>query len=174
MGRAVRIPQPARRIVSLAPSVTETLFALGVGDRIVGDTDFCDFPPEAKQKAHIGGPTNPNIEAIAALHPDLVVATREINRAQSVYSLERLGIAVYTTDPQSVEQVLASTERLGELLGAAETGHLLAANLRQRLGALVPRLSCLAPTNPFIAASPVPLSSVTPIPSSAVSLRPAA
>src|SRR5260370_6781367 len=160
MGRAVRIPQPARRIVSLAPSVTETLFALGVGDRIVGDTDFCDFPPEAKQKAHIGGPTNPNIEAIAALHPDLVVATREINRAQSVYSLERLGIAVYTTDPQSVEQVLTSTERLGELLGAAEAGHLLAANLRQRLGELDQRLARLPPKNVLMVVWLDPLMSV--------------
>src|SRR4029077_10017870 len=56
MGRAVRIPQQVRRIVSLAPSVTETLFALGLGDRVVGDTDFCDYPPEAKQKTRIGGP----------------------------------------------------------------------------------------------------------------------
>src|SRR5690349_1654253 len=86
IGRAVRIPQPVRRIVSLAPSVTETLFALGLGDRLVGDTDFCDYPPEAKQKTHIGGPVNPNIETIVALHPDLVVAAREINRAESVYS----------------------------------------------------------------------------------------
>ena len=72
-GRSVRIPQPVRRIVSLAPSVTETLFALGLGDRIVGDTDFCDYPPEAKLKRRIGGPVDPNIEVIAALHPDLVV-----------------------------------------------------------------------------------------------------
>jgi iron complex transport system substrate-binding protein len=142
MGRVVRIPQPVRRIVSLAPSVTETLFALGLGDRVVGDTDFCDYPPEAKQKKHIGGAINPNIEAVAALHPDLVVATREINRLDSVQSLERLGIAVYVTDPQTVEQVLTSTERLGELLGADDS-RLLTANLRRRLGEVEQRLAGL-------------------------------
>lgn len=141
IGRPVRIAQPARRIVSLAPSVTETLFALGLGDQLVGDTDFCDYPPAAKQKRHIGGPVNPNIETIAALHPDLVVASREINRAESVYSLERLGIPVYTTDPQSVEQVLTSTERLAGLLGASDAGRTLTANLRRRLGELDQRLA---------------------------------
>ena len=142
-GRVIRIPQPVRRIVSLAPSVTETLFALGLGDRVVGDTDFCDYPAEAKQKARIGGPVNPNIEAVAALHPDVVVATREINRPESVHSLEQLGIAVYATDPQTVEQVLTSTERLGELLGAADSGRLLGANLRRRLSELDRRLAGL-------------------------------
>ena len=143
MGRVVRIPQPVRRIVSLAPSVTETLFALGLGDQVVGDTDFCDYPPEAKKKTRIGGTVNPNIEAIAALHPDLVVATREINRAESVFSLERLGIAVYVTDPQSVEQVLTSTERLGELLGAVDAARSLTADLRRRLDEVDQRLAGL-------------------------------
>ena len=143
MGRVVRIPQPVRRIVSLAPSVTETLFALGLGDRLVGDTDFCDYPPEAKQKKHIGGTINPNIEAVAALHPDLVVATREINRADSVQSLERLGLAVYVTDPQTVEQVLTSTERLAELLGVGDAGRALTANLHHRLNTLEERLAGL-------------------------------
>ena len=142
-GRTVRIPQPVRRIVSLAPSVTETLFALGAGDRVVGDTDFCDYPPEAKQKTHIGGPVSPSIEAIAALHPDLVVATREINRPESVHALEQLGIAVYATDPQSVEQVFTSTERLGDLLGAGSAGHMLTADLRRRLNEIDRRLAGL-------------------------------
>ena len=160
MGRAVRIPQPVRRIVSLAPSVTETLFAIGVGDRLVGDTDFCDYPPEAKKKPHIGGPISPNIETIAALHPDLVVATREINRQESVYSLERLGMPVYVTDPQSVEQVLTSTERLGELLGASETARLLTANVRRRLGELDHRLAGLPPKNVLMVVWLDPLMSV--------------
>ena len=141
MGRVIRIPQPVRRIVSLAPSVTETLFALGLGDRLVGDTDFCDYPPEAKRKTRIGGAINPNIEAVAALHPDLVVASREINRLDSVRSLERLGLAVYVADAQTVEQVLASTERLGDLLGAADAGRSLTANLRRRLSEVEQRIA---------------------------------
>jgi iron complex transport system substrate-binding protein len=144
-GRLVRIPQPVRRIVSLAPSVTETLFALGLGDRIVGDTDFCDYPPEARQKRRIGGPVDPNIEVIAALHPDLVVASRSINRLASVHSLEQLGIPVYGTDPRSVDQVLTSTQRLGDLLGAGDAGRSLLANLRERLSQIDRRLAGLPP-----------------------------
>lgn len=160
MGRVVRIPQPVRRIVSLAPSVTETLFALGLGDRVVGDTDFCDYPPEAKQKTRIGGPVNPSIEAVAALHPDLVVATREINRFDSVHSLEELGIAVYATDPRTVDEVLTSTERLGELLGAGDIGRSLVANLRLRLSQLDQRLAGLAPKNVLMVVWLDPLMSV--------------
>lgn len=159
-GRTVRIPQPVRRIVSLAPSVTETLFALGAGDRLVGDTDFCDYPPEAKRKAHVGGPISPNIEAVAALHPDLVVATREINRPDSVRSLERLGIPVYATDPQTVEQVLTSTERLGDLLGASDAARSLVAKLRQRLGEVDRRLAGLPAKNVLMIVWLDPLMSV--------------
>ena len=159
-GRTVRIPQPVRRIVSLAPSVTETLFALGAGDRLVGDTDFCDYPAEAKQKTHIGGPVSPSIEAIAALHPDLVMATREINRPESVHSLEALGIAVYATDPQTVEQVLTSTERLGELLGVGDEGRVLTANLRRRLNEIDRRLAGLPPKSVLMIVWLDPLMSV--------------
>ncbi len=143
MGRTVEVPQPVRRIVSLAPSLTETLFALGVGDRVVGDTDFCDYPEEAKTKTHVGGPVTPSIEQIAALHPDLVLVTRDINREATVHTLEQLGIAVYATDPRSVEQVLTSTEGLGRLLGAGEQGQALVADLRRRLSDLAERLSGL-------------------------------
>src|SRR5438445_4430112 len=78
-GRVIRIPQPVRRIVSLAPSVTETLFALGLADRVVGDTDFGDYPAEVNQKAGIGGPENPIIEGAAARLPDEEEAPGEAN-----------------------------------------------------------------------------------------------
>lgn len=159
-GRLVRIPQPVRRIVSLAPSVTETLFALGLGDLIVGDTDFCDYPPEAKQKRRVGGPVDPNIEVIAALHPDLVVASRSINRLASVHSLEQLGIPVYGTDPHNVEQVLTSTERLGELLGAGDAGRSLLTNLRARLSEIDRRIAGLPPQSAMMVVWLDPLISV--------------
>jgi len=148
-GRAVAVPQPVRRIVSLAPNLTETLFALGLGDRVVGVTDYCDYPPEATTKEHVGGPVSPNLEKIAALRPDLVLATRSGgNRLSTVQSLETLGIAVFATDPHSVDEVILSTERLGELAGANEQGRLvapigsgLAAGLRRRLMEVSERLS---------------------------------
>jgi len=141
-GRAVAVPQPVRRIVSLAPNLTETLFALGLGDRVVGVTDYCDYPPEATAKEHVGGPVSPNLEKIAQLRPDLVLATRAGgNRLATVHSLETLGFAVFATDPHSVDEAILSTERLGELAGATDQGRLVAAGLRRRLSEVAERLS---------------------------------
>jgi iron complex transport system substrate-binding protein len=145
MGRHVAVPQPVRRIVSLAPNLTETIFALGAGDRLVGDTDYCDYPPEAKTKPHVGGPVNPSLEEVVSLHPDLVLATRDINREATVQALEQLGIAVYATDPRSVEQVLTSTEQLSRVFGTGDAGQALAAQLRQRLADVQDRLATAKP-----------------------------
>jgi iron complex transport system substrate-binding protein len=145
-GRAVAVPQPVRRIVSLAPNLTETLFALGVGDRVVGVTDYCDYPLEATTREHVGGPVTPNLEKIAQLRPDLVFVTRSGgNRLSTVSSLETLGIAVFATDPHSVDELIASTERLGELAGAADQGRQVADALRARLDAVAQRLSGSTP-----------------------------
>ena len=76
IGRTIRLPQTVQRIVSLAPSLTETVYALGLQDRLVGDTDYCDFPAAARQKPKVGGAINPSMETIASLRPDL-----EIGRA---------------------------------------------------------------------------------------------
>jgi iron complex transport system substrate-binding protein len=159
-GRSVEIPQPVRRIVSLAPSVTETLFALGLGDRVVGDTNFCDYPPEAKSRAHVGGPVDPNLEEIAALHPDLVVVAISINRESTVHSLEQLGLAVYAVDPRTVDQVLDSSQRLGELLGAGDAGSLTIATLRKRLEDIRARLNGVQPRNVLFVVWETPLISV--------------
>ncbi|MGA8366626.1 MAG: helical backbone metal receptor, partial [Candidatus Acidiferrales bacterium] len=100
VGRTVSVPADVRRIVTLAPNLTETIYALGLEDRLAGDTNYCDTPPAAKDKPHIGSPVSPSLEAIVALHPDLVLATTSINRRQTVDALARLGIAVYTSDPR--------------------------------------------------------------------------
>jgi iron complex transport system substrate-binding protein len=125
--------------------LTETIFALGLGDALVGDTDYCDYPAEALKKAHVGGPINPSFEKIMALHPDLVLATSAINRLATVQALERLGVAVYVTDPRTVEQVLSSTGRLGRLLGASEQAATIVAALHDRLEQLRQRLSGSGP-----------------------------
>ncbi len=133
MGRTVRVPAEAQRIVSLAPNLTEIVFALGKGDSLYGDTDFCDFPAEATQKSHVGGPINPNMEQIVALRPDLILATKLINQRETVDALERLKLPVYVTDPHTVDEMVSSTERLGTLLHAEKTAIPLIANLRARL-----------------------------------------
>jgi len=160
LGRTVRLSQPIRRIVSLAPNLTETVFAIGAGDLLVGDTDYCDYPAEATKKTRIGGPVNPSLEKIASLRPDLVLATRAINRLATVESLEQLGISVYVTDPRTVDEVLTSTDKLGRLLGAEEQSAALTASLRGRLQQLQERLAGTEPRSVFFITWVDPLISV--------------
>jgi iron complex transport system substrate-binding protein len=144
LGRSVRVPQPVRRIVSLAPSLTETIYALGLQDRLMGDTDYCDYPPDAQKKPKVGGAINPSLEEIAALHPDLVLVT-PLNRYDTLHALEALGIPTYATDPHTVDEIISSTQRLADVLGAAEAGKGVAEDLEHRLAALQERLSAIPP-----------------------------
>ena len=136
VGRSVAIPTQVRRIVSLAPNLTETIYALRLEDRLAGDTDYCDLPVAAKAKPHVGSPQNPSIEAIVALHPDLVLATTSINRRETVDALARLGVPVYTTDPHAVRGMVDSFGRLATLAGAPQQGAALVAGLDARLDTL--------------------------------------
>ncbi len=145
LGRSIRIPSPVKRIVSLAPSLTETLYILGLQDLLVGDTNYCDFPPDARNKPKVGGALNPSLEAIADLHPDLVLVTKSFNRLDTVESLQALGIPSYATDPHTVEDILSSTRRLADILGAPEAGVALANNLQLQLVDVHRRLAALPP-----------------------------
>jgi len=122
LGRKVKVTTDVRRIVSLAPNLTETVYALGLQERLAGDTDYCDYPKEAAGKPHVGGPMSPSIEAIVALQPDLVLATTSINRVETVAALERVGIAVYVSDPHSVEGLLAGIRKIADITGASASG----------------------------------------------------
>jgi iron complex transport system substrate-binding protein len=159
-GRTVRIPQPVRRIVSLAPSLTETVYALGLQDRLVGDTDYCDYPPDAKTKTKVGGAIDPSLEQIAALHPDLVLVTKGLNRLETVHSLDTLGIPSYATDPRTVEGIISSSKNLADVLGAPEAGASVAANMRHRLADLQERIGALPPKRVLFAVWTEPLISV--------------
>ncbi|HKM83655.1 MAG TPA: cobalamin-binding protein [Candidatus Acidoferrum sp.] len=146
MGRSVHIPISPARIVSLAPSLTETIYALGLQGRLVGDTDFCDYPVEAQKKPKVGGIINPNLEEIASLHPDLVLVTKSINRLDTVRALDTLGIPSYaTTDPHSVAEIISSTQKLADVLGASEAGKSLGEELQSRLAALQAKLAAVPP-----------------------------
>jgi iron complex transport system substrate-binding protein len=159
-GRTIRVPLLPSRIVSLAPSLTETLYALGVQDRLVGDTDYCDYPPEAQKKRKVGGPINPNLEEIAALHPDLVLVTKEINRLDTVRALDTLGIPTYATRAQNVDEILSTTQKLADLLGVPETGKSLTTDLEARLSALHAKLEALPPSRVLFVVWTHPLISV--------------
>lgn len=159
-GRTVRVPQIPVRIVSLAPSLTETVYALGAQDRLVGDTDYCDFPPDAQKKAKVGGPINPNLEEIAALHPDLVLVTKEINRLDTVRALDTLGIPAYATDARNVDEILSTTQKIADVLGVPENGKSLTADLQAHLARLRARLEALPPSRVLFVVWTHPLISI--------------
>jgi iron complex transport system substrate-binding protein len=140
-GRRVAIPFSVQRIVTLAPDLTETVYALGLGDKLAADTTFCDTPAAAKLKPHIGSPQTPSLEAIVAMHPDLVLATTSINRPETADALLRLGISVYTSDPHTVRGMLDSIARMADLMGANEQGTSLVAQLQARLDAVHARIA---------------------------------
>jgi iron complex transport system substrate-binding protein len=131
-GRSVRIPVPVRRVVSLAPSLTESIYALGMDELLVGDTDYCDYPSDAAKKHKVGGAINPSLEEIAALRPDVVLVTKSLNRLETVQQLERLGIAAYATDPHTVDEIRSSLRRLAEILGNPGAGEALDRELLQQ------------------------------------------
>lgn len=118
--RTVTIESRPERIVSLAPANTEILFALGLGEKVVGVTTYCDYPAEVKDKPKIGDFVSPNLEAIAAARPDLVLATGGV-QADVIAKLEGLGAKVVVFDPQSVEEVRRAIRTTGRITGATDT-----------------------------------------------------
>lgn len=121
LNRSLELPQPPRRIVSLVPSLTEWLFALGLGDRVVGVTDFCTQPAAAvADKLRLRGTKNPDRARMIALAPDLVIANKEENRERDVTALAEAGLSVYVTDPCTVAAAIETLGTLAEILGAAQ------------------------------------------------------
>jgi len=129
-------PRPAstpKRIVSMAPNITEILFALGLGPRVVGATRFCDYPPEAASIRRIGGLVDPNVEIIRSLDPDLVVAFRG-NPLRLVDRVRRLGLPVFVLDiGQSLDGLGPLIERIGRVTRTEDRAAAIAAGLRLRL-----------------------------------------
>ena len=161
MGRTIRIPVNPTRIVSLAPSLTETVYALGAEDRLVGDTNYCDYPPDAQKKTKVGGVVDPNLEEIAALHPDLVLVTKNGNRLEVVRALENLHIPAYSTAlPSKVGEIITSTEKLAEVLNVPGAGKTVAEDMQSKLSALQAKLNGLAPRRVLFVVWTEPLISV--------------
>lgn len=130
-GKVVILKKPPQRIVSLAPAVTEMLFAIGAGNRVVGVTSYCDYPPAAKKLPKVGGFTNPSLEKIVNLRPELVVAMRG-NPLNLLERLEKMGYPVFALNPQKLKDVLSGMERLGKLIGSKEAEKVVS-DLRRRV-----------------------------------------
>jgi iron complex transport system substrate-binding protein len=131
-GASLTIAAPPKRIVSLAPSNTEILFAVGAGDRIVADTDSCDYPAEAKNRAHVGGMSAGDLEKIQVLFPDLVVAVGSINQ-KLITSLKANHIQTLVVQPRTMDNVLSSIRLIGNATGNDERAVRLAQDIRQRI-----------------------------------------
>ncbi len=139
LGRAVRLPQPARRVVTLAPHATELVFATGCGARVVGVSAWSDHPPAARRLPRVGDAFRVDLERIVALRAELAVAWASGLRPRQRARLEALGVAVYLSAPRRVADVARELEGVGRLVGCAEGGRRAAARLRAALARLAAR-----------------------------------
>jgi iron complex transport system substrate-binding protein len=123
------------RIISLSPATTEVLFALGIGDRIVGVTSFCDHPEEAKRKQKVGGMSNPSLEAIMALKPDLVVMTTDGNPREVDDRLRAMGLTTYVWTERTLAELPGGVRKLAAVLGVGSRGGKLADEIEKTINA---------------------------------------
>ncbi len=140
LGREVTLEEVPSRIVSVSPACTEILFALGLGDKVVGVTEFCDYPEEALEKEKIGTFTTPNLEAIVALNPDLVLATGGV-QAEVLGRMEELGLTVYAVNPTTFDETLATILEVGEITGATRRADEIVTDMNQRAVEVARRVS---------------------------------
>ena len=135
-GEAVTVAKPAMRIISMAPHVTELLFAAGGGERVVGAVNYSDYPEAAKLIPRIGSNRDIDIERVMALKPDLIVAWMHGTSERQIDMVRKLGVPVFQSDPQTLEGIPESLLRLGQLMGTETAARPVAAQLRQQLAAL--------------------------------------
>jgi len=156
-GRRVTLNAPAQRIVSLAPHVTEQLFAAGAGDRVVGASEYSDYPEAAKKLPRVASSGTVNLEAALALKPDLVVAWRLEATAAALARLESLGVPVFYSEPHRLAQIPELIESLGELAGTGAIAKPLARSLRAELARLQAEYSSRRTVTIFYQISDKPL-----------------
>lgn len=148
-GRSITLPKPAERIVSLAPHLTELLYAAGAGPRVVGVVSYSNWPPEARAIAPIGSYNALDLERLLALRPDLVVAWESGNNSAQLEQLERLGLTIYRHEPRRLEDIPHMLEQLGRLAGSEASAQRAAQDWRARLDRLRQRHADAAPLSVF-------------------------
>jgi len=132
-GRSVAVPDRAHRVVSLSPSLTNTVYALGAASDLVGITDYTAYPPEAtRQKPSVGAVVNPSLEKIVALHPDLVLALPDFNGTETIAGLQRLGIPVFLFSTGDISHIYRTVENVGRVMGREREAAALVAQLHSR------------------------------------------
>jgi cobalamin transport system substrate-binding protein len=156
-GRRIRLPEKIDRIVSLAPSVTEIVYAVGAGGQLVGNTEYCDYPAAAKSVAKVGDTMHPSAERIIALKPQIVLVSTASQLEAFTRQLDQQNITVYVTNPQSLEDVFRSIQTLGDLFGHHDATATVVTELRSRAAAVEAATKTVKPINVFYQVSDEPL-----------------
>jgi iron complex transport system substrate-binding protein len=161
LGRRIYLAKAPSRIVSLAPSITELLFAVKLDEQIVGVTEFCDYPPAAASRTKVGY-SHPNLEILASLQPDLVLAPQEFLRADIQAKLEQLKIPIFILDPKTLDDIPLHIQTLGRIAERSTEASALAQTMRQRIAEIKRRTATLPPKRVLYVLNSQPLITVGP------------
>lgn len=156
-GRSITLPAQVDRVITLAPNLTEIVFAVGAGDRLVGNTTFCDYPPEAKNVAKVGDTLRPSLEKIIALKPQVVFVSTASQLEVFAQQLQSQNIAVFVTDPHNLAGVFRSIEQIGRIVGHQQQANTLVEKLRERTNAVEQAVKQAKPVRVFYQLSGEPL-----------------
>jgi len=148
-GLNVTVNKPALRVISIAPSVTELLFAAGGGSRVVGAVNYSDYPEAAKRIPRIGSNREIDMELLISLKPDLIVAWRHNSSERQIEMVRQLGIPIFQSDPQKLDEIPDSVLRLGQLMGTEAVARPVATQLREQLASLRAKYANRAPVRTF-------------------------
>ncbi len=160
LGRIVELESPPERIVSLAPSITEILYALGLGEQVVGVTQFSDYPQAALKKPKVGSYIKLNVERIIALRPDIVIGTADGNKPRIVKLLEQASIPVYIINPRKIRDILKTISTLGQVCGVRDKGKALSSELKEKVDRIYKQTSILKKPLVFLQINSKPLMTV--------------
>ena len=157
LGRKLKIPEKVERVISLAPNLTENIFAVGAGDRIVGITTFCNYPDETAAIAKVGDTMNPNMETIIALKPQIVFVSTASQIENFTRTLEANNITVFVTNPKDLDGILANLRHLAEIFGTSEHTAVLINQLQNRISAVDRQMRDKQKVKTFVQISKEPL-----------------
>jgi iron complex transport system substrate-binding protein len=157
LGRKIKIPEKVERVVSLAPNLTENIFAVGAGDRLVGVTIYCNYPEDAKKISKVGDTMTPNMETIIALKPQIVFVSTASQIETFTKTLESQNITVFVTNPKDLNGVLTNLRQLAEIFGTSEGTAILLNQLQERIGAVDEQVRDKPKVKTFVQISKEPL-----------------
>jgi iron complex transport system substrate-binding protein len=160
LNRKVKLPQKVERVISLAPNLTESVFAINAGDRLIGVTEYCNFPEEANKIKKVGDTIKPNIETIIALKPQVILVSTASQLENFTKQLENNGIEVFVTNPNSLDGVLKNLLQLGEIFGETEKAKTVVADLGKRISEVATKTKTAKETKVFVQVSREPLYSI--------------